>query len=156
VLDPAAARRIGELSRFAVTGLAAYAADVTVFNLALLALHLGSLPAKLLSSAVAIAVAFIGSRYYTWPAGARANPSRTVLAFVAISVAAALLQVAFLWFSHQVLGLTSALADNVSANVIGMGAATVLRFWAFRRFVFVPAGASAADHRTPRGATTEA
>lgn len=128
---------------------------MSVFNVALLALHMRSLQAKLLSSTVAIAVAFIGSRYFTGPDGAPAHPSAAMLAFVAISVAAALLQVACLWFAHRVLGLTSALADNVSANVIGMGAATVLRFWAFRRFVFVPAGASLADHRTPRDAVTE-
>ena len=41
-----------------------------------------------------------------------------------------------LWFSHYVLGLTSPLADNISANIVGLGAGSLFRFWAYRRFVF--------------------
>jgi hypothetical protein len=41
--------------------------------------------------------------------------------------------------SHDVLGWTSPLADNLSANVVGMGLATAFRFWTFRSFVFPPA-----------------
>ena len=38
--------------------------------------------------------------------------------------------------SHDVLGLTSRLDDNISANVIGLGLATAFRFWSYRTFVF--------------------
>ncbi|MGV8965808.1 MAG: GtrA family protein [Cellulomonas sp.] len=124
--------------RFALTGLAAYAADVIVFNLALLAATIDPVAAKALSSVVAITVAYLGSRYYTWPAGPRTSTKRAVVSFVAISVAAAAVQATCLWVTHHQLGLTSAVADNLSANVLGMGIATVLRFWAFRRFVFAP------------------
>lgn len=127
-----------EVMRFALTGVAAYATDVLVFNIALLGLNANPLAAKAASSVAAIAVAFVGSLYYTWPDAPRMTTWRAVAAFVAISVGAAGVQGLSLWGSHQVLGLTSALADNISANVIGMGLATVLRFWAFRRFVFAP------------------
>jgi putative flippase GtrA len=36
-----------------------------------------------------------------------------------------------------VLGLTSRLADNISANVVGVGLGTVFRFVTYKRFVFV-------------------
>ncbi|SDD77829.1 Putative flippase GtrA (transmembrane translocase of bactoprenol-linked glucose) [Sanguibacter gelidistatuariae] len=124
--------------RFAITGLAAYAADVVVFNVSLLVLRIDPLAAKALSSVVGITVAYVGSRYYTWPAGPRTGTRRAVVTFVAISIAAAAVQVLCLWATHHLLGLTSPLADNLSANVLGMGAATVLRYWAFRRFVFSP------------------
>jgi putative flippase GtrA len=41
-----------------------------------------------------------------------------------------------LWFSHYILGFTSPLADNISANVIGLGLGTIFRFWSYRRWVF--------------------
>ncbi|MDP2014193.1 MAG: GtrA family protein, partial [Actinomycetota bacterium] len=41
-----------------------------------------------------------------------------------------------LYISHYVLGLTSALADNLSANVIGLGLGTLFRFWSYRKWVF--------------------
>ena len=41
-----------------------------------------------------------------------------------------------LWFSHYALGLTSALVDNISANVIGLGLGTLFRFWSYRKWVF--------------------
>ena len=34
------------------------------------------------------------------------------------------------------LGLDSVLADNISANVIGLGLGTVFRFWSYRKWVF--------------------
>ena len=38
--------------------------------------------------------------------------------------------------SHYALGFTSALADNISANVIGLVLGTMFRFWAYRTYVF--------------------
>jgi putative flippase GtrA len=39
--------------------------------------------------------------------------------------------------SHYLLGLTSPLADNISANVVGLILGTAFRFWAYRTFVFI-------------------
>ena len=58
--------RIGELLRFALTGAAAYLADVAVFNALLLGGGMAPTWSKVLSSGVAIAVAFAGSRWFTW------------------------------------------------------------------------------------------
>ena len=38
--------------------------------------------------------------------------------------------------SHYLLGLTSTLADNLSANGVGLALGTAFRFWAYPRFVF--------------------
>ncbi|WP_158600548.1 GtrA family protein [Tessaracoccus antarcticus] len=124
---------LGEVGRFAVTGGAAYLVDVALFNL--LSASTGHLAAKVISGIAAIAVAYLGSRHYTWP-GHRPTGRHPVVVFVAVSVAAAGVQLGCLWLSHDVMGWTGALADNVSANVMGMGLATLLRFWGFRRLVF--------------------
>ena len=125
--------KVLEVGRFAVTGAAAYLVDVAVFNL--LSAPTGHITAKVLSSIAAITVAYLGSRYYTWP-GHRPATGHPILVFVAVSVAAATVQLGCLWLSHDILGWTGVLADNLSANIFGMGLATALRFWGFRRLVF--------------------
>ena len=124
---------VSEVGRFAITGAAAYLVDVAAFNL--LSATTGHITAKVISSIAAITVAYIGSHYYTWPSH---HPStrHPVVVFVAVSTAAALVQLGCLWISHDIIGWTGALADNISANIIGMGLATALRFWGFRRLVF--------------------
>lgn len=130
--------RRGELVRFAATGLAAYLSDVVVFNVLLVGGGMPSAAAKMISSAVAIAVAFVGSRYLTWPERRSASPVREYALFVLVSVVAAGIQLGCLLISRDVLGLVSPLADNVSANVVGMALATAFRFWGFRTIVFRP------------------
>lgn len=126
---------VGEIGRFAVTGAAAYLVDVVVFNLALLLVGTDHLSAKMVSSAAAITVAYLGSRFYTWPAR-KSCGARPVVAFVAVSAVAASVQVVCLWVSHDVIGWTSPVVDNVSANVVGMALGTVVRFFGFRSLVF--------------------
>ncbi|GAA0307390.1 GtrA family protein [Kineococcus aurantiacus] len=128
--------RVQEVLRFLVTGGLAYLVDVAVFNLLLLGFGVDSVWSKVVSSVVAIAVAFLGSRYYTWRDRRSQNPGREYALFLLLSVIAALLQVACLWVSHHLLGLTSPLADNISSNVVGMAIATVFRFVTFRTLVF--------------------
>ncbi len=126
----------GEAARFAVVGLAAYATDLLVFNTLLLGAGAASVPAKVVAGLVAVAVAFAGSRWWTWRGRRSPHPLREYALFLLFSVLAAGIQVGCLVVSREVLGLHSAWADNVSANVVGMARATVFRFWGFRTVVF--------------------
>lgn len=143
--------RVAELSRFAVTGLAAYATDVAVFNVLLLGAGTGPAWAKTGSSACAIAVAFAGSRWYTWRDRRGGAPGREYVLFLLLSIVAAGLQLLCLVVARDLLGLRGALADNISANVVGMALATAFRFWSFRTFVFpaTPAASAAASKGAP-------
>jgi hypothetical protein len=42
-----------------------------------------------------------------------------------------------LTFTRYALRLDDAIADNIAANVVGLGLGTLARFWALRRFVFL-------------------
>lgn len=130
------------MSRFAVTGLAAYVVDVAIFNLCLLVLELGPIVSKTVSSVFAISVAFAGSRWFTWRHRPRGNAALEYTSFFLLSVLAVFIQLGCLFVSHHVLGLTGPVADNISGNVVGMGLATAFRFWSFRRFVFVERASS--------------
>ncbi len=133
-LEPS--RAGGEVFRFAVTGLSAYLTDVAVFNALLLGADAPPGVSKVVSSLAAIAVAFVGSRYYTWRDRKTDSPLREYALFLLLSVLAAGIQLGCLLVSHDLLGLRSTLADNLSANVVGMGLATLFRFWTFRTYVF--------------------
>jgi putative flippase GtrA len=126
----------GEVSRFAVVGLTAYAVDVAVFNVVLLGLDAGPLVAKVVSSVFAITVAFIGSRWFTWRHRPRGRTGRQYALFFLLSVLAVFIQLGCLVVSNDVLGLTGPVADNISGNIVGMALATVFRFSTFRRYVF--------------------
>ena len=142
-VPPALRLRIAELARFGSVGAVAYVVDVGLFNL----LRFGPgellvdkpLTAKIIAVAVATLVAWIGNRYWTFSARRSANPWRELFAFVLVNGLGMSAAVACLAISHYVLGLTSPLADNISANVVGLFLGTAIRYLAYRHIVFTGA-----------------
>lgn len=131
---------VRELMKFGVVGAVAYVVDVTVFNVLRYAgpglLEDRPLTAKALSVAVATLVAWTGNRHWTFRRRRRTSARRELALFVlmnAVGMAVALLCLAV---SHYVLGLTSPLADNIAANVVGLALGTAFRFYAYRTWVF--------------------
>ena len=61
---------------------------------------------------------------------------REYVLFFVFNGVAMLISLACLWFSHYLLGLDSPLADNISANVVGLILGTLFRFVAYRTWVF--------------------
>jgi putative flippase GtrA len=133
------AEKQAEVGRFLVTGGAAYAADLVVFNALLLGAGMPATWSKVISSVIGIGVAFVGSRWFTWRDRRSDHVGREYALFFLFSVLAAGIQYLFLVVTHDGFGWTSALADNLSANVVGMAVAMAFRFWTFRTYVFPPA-----------------
>jgi putative flippase GtrA len=144
---PAAALRLRfgnllhELAKFGVIGAVAYVVDVGTFN----ALRSGALTdrpltAKVISTVLATTVAYFGNRHWTFRHRERTGLRREYTLFFAFNAVGLAIALGCLGFSHYVLGLTSPLADNISANVVGMVLGTVFRFWSYHRFVFTAAG----------------
>ncbi|MDT0167099.1 GtrA family protein [Actinotalea sp. AC32] len=132
--------RLAELARFGSVGAAAYVVDVLTFNLLLLGPGqvLGDRPltAKVAASGVATLAAWLGNRYWAFARTRTARPVRELATFAAVNVLGAGAAVACLAVSRYVLGLDSPLADNVAANVVGVGVGTVVRYVCYRRVVF--------------------
>lgn len=131
---------VAELAKFGVVGAVAYVVDVGLFNL----LRYGPgevladkpLTAKIVAAVVATVVAWIGNRQWTFADRRMASKTREFIAYAIVNVAGMGVAVASLGFSHYVLGFTSPFADNVSANVIGVGLGTVVRYLGYRLLVF--------------------
>jgi putative flippase GtrA len=128
-----------EIAKFGVVGAVNVVVDAGIFNLLLLGpLEHKVTTAKAISTSIAIVSSYFMNRHWTWRQMQRAHPGRELTLFMLISVVGLLLAVGCLDFSHYVLDYTSKLADNIAANVVGLAAGMVWRFWAFKRWIFLP------------------
>ncbi len=130
---------IHEIAKFGTVGAANFLLDVSVFNL----LRIEVLPHKPLTcKAISFSVAAISSyfmnRHWTWRHRARTGLVRELPLFVILSAVGLLLTELCLFVSHYLLGLDSVLADNLSANGVGLILGMTWRFWSFKRWVFLP------------------
>jgi putative flippase GtrA len=150
-----------EMVKFGAVGAVAFLVDVCTFNLLRYGI-LGvegplegkPLTAKTCSVIVATVVAWLGNRYWTFRHRRRASRRREFVLFFIMNAAGLGIALACLAISHYVLGFQSALADNIAANVIGLGLGTLFRFWAYKTFVFthdsLPAGTDGLDEEQRR------
>ena len=130
---------LGYFVKFGLVGLVGLVVDVSLFNLLSLTgpgWWSQPLVAKFISTSVAIVVNWLGNRYWTFRRDKRSDVVRELFEFVIASVAGMAVTLATLWFTHYVLGFDSLLADNVSANIIGLGLGTLVRFALYRWWVW--------------------
>ena len=132
---------VHEVAKFGIVGLIALVFDIGIFNL--LRFYGGQGPmydkpitAKIISVAVATTVAYFGNRFWTFRDRGRTSFGREYVLFFVLNGVGMLIAITCLWISHYLLNLTGPVADNISANVIGLGLGTIFRFWSYRKWVF--------------------
>lgn len=136
-----------QAAKFGAVGAVGLVVDVAVFNLlratVLSPEHLASGPiiAKIISTAIAILVNWVGNRFWTFGSQRTGRTLREGVEFFAVSIAGMGISVGCLWFSREVLGYTSLLADNIASNVIGLALGAAFRFLMYRYWVFAPSRA---------------
>lgn len=138
-----------QVAKFGVIGVAGFITDVGGFNALRFAGGEGVLydyptTAKIISGVAATFVAWLGNRYWTFKGTRRSSARKEFVLFAGVAGIGVLIAAACLFASHHILGFNSPLADNISANGVGLVLATVFRFWAYRTHVFSEEG----DHST--------
>jgi putative flippase GtrA len=131
-----------EVSSFLLVGGLGYVTDIAAFNILLSRSPFDRWDpsmARVAAVAVAMVVTYCGNRWLTWRGSSAQARAREVALFVVFNVIGLGISTATLVLSHDVLGLTSRLDDNISANVVGVALGTLFRFWSYRRFVFAVA-----------------
>jgi putative flippase GtrA len=151
-------RRIGaEAARFSAVNVVATVVAIVLFNLLVHGvapiygpgpLHDHPLSSWLFANCVGMVLSFYGSRHYVFRHRRPSGPGGGALNYVAINLASFVVPISCLWVTRNLFSWDSAIADNVSGNVLGAALGSLLRFWAFRRFVF--------KRRTPLFATASA
>ncbi|MCK2035743.1 GtrA family protein [Microbacterium sp. SSW1-49] len=141
-----------DLIRFAAVGGVGVVIDVVVFN----ALRATILPdgsvtgavliAKVAATALAILANWAGNRWWTFRDRRGTSITVEMASFIAVSLVGSAIALGCLAISHYLFGFTSALADNISANVIGLLLGSLFRFSASRRWVFRAESLSPLQH----------
>ncbi|WP_344326332.1 GtrA family protein [Streptomyces macrosporus] len=125
-----------EAAKFGTVGALGFLVNVAVFNLCLHGLGLAPVRSGVMATAVAIGTNYLGNRYWTYRHSDKSRMSREAGLFLLFSGVGLVIENGALAVSHYALGFTSPLADNIAKNVVGMGIATVFRFWSYRTWVF--------------------
>jgi putative flippase GtrA len=128
-----------EVSAFLLVGGLGYVTDVAAFNVLLSTSPFDRWDpsvARVAAVAVAMVVTYCGNRWLTWRGVSEQTRAREVSLFVVFNLIGLGISTVTLVLSHDVLGLTSRLDDNLSANGLGLALGTLFRFWSYRRFVF--------------------
>jgi len=137
-------RFLGEGAKFLTVGGIATLVSFLMFN-GLVHGYLGGpgpmhddpLVAFVIANTVGMLVSYRGSRSWAFRHREAVGPAGGRLAFFVINIVSMVIPLACLSFSRYALGLNDPVADNISANLVGLGLGTLARFWAIRRFIFL-------------------
>lgn len=127
---------VQEVAKFGTVGAFGFLINVVVFNLCLQSFQLASVRSGVIATFVAVCFNYVGHRYWTYQHSDKSRVRREASMFLLFSGIGMVIENGVLALSHYGFGFTSSLADNIAKNVIGLGIASVFRFWSFRTWVF--------------------
>jgi putative flippase GtrA len=124
-----------EAVAFGAIGLCNLGLYYLIFNALL---FIGGVKASVIATLVTTYLAYLANRHWTYRNRARRAVRREYTLFFMFNLVGMLIQAAFVGFAKYGLGLTEADARielNI-ASALGIGVATVFRFWSYRTYVF--------------------
>ncbi len=130
---------IRESVKFATVGSVWFVIDIVMFNALLFGggpLHDKPLTAKTVSVLAATVVTYTGNRHWTFRHRARTGVAREYPLFFLLNGIGLGIALACLATSRYVFEFSGPVADNIAANVVGLGLGTLFRFWSYRKWVF--------------------
>lgn len=147
---------VTEFIQFGLVGALAFIVDFGTFNLLqhgpLGVLHGHSNAANVISATVATIFSWVMNRLWTYRGRTQDNAAREALLFAVGNIGGLLITQFCLLFTHEVLGLRSALADNIAAYIVGFGLGTAFRFIFYHYIVFTGTVDEPAFERAAMGA----
>jgi putative flippase GtrA len=130
-----ARRRLKELGAFGVVGGFAFVVDITLFQLLYGHFEVGAVTSKTLATLVSMSVAFLGHRNWAFAHRDKTTVRRSFTLFTLINLFTLVLGAAIIWFVRYPLDQESVLVIQ-AANIASIGLNSVLRYLAYRRWVF--------------------
>lgn len=137
-----------ELLKFGTVGAVGWLVQTGVSNLLWHGAGAGPLTGSVVATVVATMVTYAGNRYWTFRHRDQSGLAREYFLFFVLNGIGLLIQLLFLGFTVYTLGLDGPVARNLSNNVIGVGFATLFRYWSYKKWVFLPASAPPVDPHT--------
>ena len=146
-MGPRASRLLAEVAKFLTVGGLATLLSFVIFNALVHGvvqgpgpMHDDPLVAFVLANTVGMLVSYRGSRSWAFRDREAVGVAGGRVRYLVINVVSMVIPLGCLTVSRYLLGRSDPVADNISANVIGLGLAVVFRFWAYRKHVFSGSG----------------
>ncbi|WP_328747970.1 GtrA family protein [Streptomyces sp. NBC_00285] len=128
-------RAVREVAAFGAVGGVGLLVNLVVFNLVR---HLTGLPvvrASVIATVVAIVFNYIGFRYFTYRDRDKTGRTKELTLFLLFSAVGLVIENGILYAATYGFGWDSPLQSNVF-KFVGIGIATLFRFWSYRSWVF--------------------
>jgi putative flippase GtrA len=128
-------RIVREVAKFGAVGGAGLLVNLVVFNVVR---HLTDLPvvrASVIATVVAIVFNYIGFRYFTYRDRDKSGRTKELTLFLLFSVVGLVIENGILYTATYGFGWDSPLQSNIF-KFVGIGIATLFRFWSYRSWVF--------------------
>ncbi|MFI0741567.1 GtrA family protein [Streptomyces sp. NPDC021100] len=135
---PGAARLLAlghEFAKFGTVGVLGIFVNFGVFNLCRGITRLPVVRCSVVATVVAIAFNYLGLRYFTYRDRDKSHRSREVLLFAVFSALGLVIENGVLYIATYGFGWGSPFQSNLF-KFLGIGTATLFRFWAYRAWVF--------------------
>ncbi|MEQ4301176.1 GtrA family protein [Plantactinospora sp. B6F1] len=137
-------RFLREVLKFGTVGGVNAAINYAVFNaLALTVFADGQLKANVIATVVATISSYLMNRHWTYRDRPKSAMRREYALFFLFNGAGLIIELGVLALAKYGFGISGLLALNV-AKTVGVGLATVFRFWSYRTFVFRKASSTLA------------
>lgn len=135
---------VRELAKFGSVGAMAFVITWAGTN----ALHgLGWLKANTIATVLATTFAYFANRYWTFRHRDQSGLGREYVLFFVLNGIGLAITLVFIGFTNYTLGKNDILASN-AALIIGTAVATLFRYWAYKKWVFLPVDAPAVEPAT--------
>ncbi|QKW10794.1 GtrA family protein [Streptomyces sp. NA04227] len=124
-----------ELAKFGAVGGAGLLVNLAVFNLVRHFTDLQVVRASVIATVVAIAFNYVGFRYFTYRDRDKSGRTREMSLFLLFSAVGLVIENGVLYTATYGFDWDSPLQSNVF-KFLGIGIATLFRFWSYRSWVF--------------------
>ncbi|MEW1718698.1 GtrA family protein [Streptomyces sp. NPDC093109] len=128
-------RLVREAAKFGAVGGAGLLVNLLVFNLVRHTTGLPVVRASVLATVVAIAFNYVGFRYFTYRDRDKGGRTKELTLFLLFSAVGLVIENGVLYAATYGFGWHSPLQNNVF-KFLGIGIATLFRFWSYRTWVF--------------------
>jgi putative flippase GtrA len=124
-----------EVAKFGAVGGAGLLVNLGVFNLVRHVTDLQVVRASVIATVVAIAFNYLGFRYFTYRDRDKSGRTKELTLFLLFSAVGLVIENGVLYVATYGFGWDSPLQSNVF-KFLGIGVATLFRFWSYRTWVF--------------------
>ncbi|MFD8572073.1 GtrA family protein [Streptomyces sp. NPDC057694] len=124
-----------EIAKFGVVGALGVLVNFAVFNLMRHGTDLQVVRASVIATVVAIVFNYVGFRYFTYRDRDKSGRAKELTLFLLFSVVGLVIENGVLYAATYWFHWDSSLQSNIF-KFLGMGLATLFRFWSYRTWVF--------------------